>query len=100
MVTFLRATPCRLLSLKLSPTLPAEERHAVSTALAPLLERSNFPISFSRCFRLTASQLRVFLLHRDHPYRDQFAKQWSWFTYFFNALAGCGARAFEAESSN
>jgi hypothetical protein len=40
---------------------------------------------------LTASQLGVFLVHRDHPLRVRFESQWNWFTYFFNALA---ARAF------
>ena len=40
---------------------------------------------------MTASQLGVFLVHRDHPYVERFRGQWSWFTYFFNALA---ARAF------
>jgi hypothetical protein len=40
---------------------------------------------------MTASQLGVFLLHREHPYARRFQEQWSWFTYFFNALA---ARTF------
>ena len=26
-------------------------------------------------------------MHRDHPYRRQFQRQWDWFTYFYNALA-------------
>ena len=40
---------------------------------------------------MTASQLGVFLLHREHPFVRRFREQWSWFTYFFNALT---ARAF------
>ena len=40
---------------------------------------------------MTVSQLGVFLIHRDHPYVSRFREQWSWFTYFFNALA---ARTF------
>ena len=55
---------------------------------SPLLERAVLSISFSRGFGLTASQLGVFLLHRDHPYRMRFETQWAWFTYFFNALGG------------
>ena len=59
--------------------------------MQPLLGRAVLSISFSRGFGLTASQLGVFLVHRDHPYRIRFETQWTWFTYFFNALA---ARAF------
>lgn len=80
-----------LLNLNLYPTLAAGERRAVAEALGPVLERSVLSISFSRGFGLTASQLGVFLVHRDHPYRARFETQWSWFTYFYNALA---ARAF------
>jgi hypothetical protein len=40
---------------------------------------------------MTASQLGLFLLHREHPYVRRFRQQWLWFTYFFNALA---ARTF------
>ena len=40
---------------------------------------------------MTASQFGIFLLPRQHPYVRRFGQQWSWFTYFFNALA---ARAF------
>ena len=91
MLHFLRAAPACLLNLNLFPTLMAEERHAVSSSLSRLLEKSILSISFSRGFGLTASQLGVFLVHRDHPYRTRFAQQWNWFTFFFNALA---ARAF------
>jgi hypothetical protein len=82
-----------LLNLNLFPTLPAGERREVAARLAGVLTRSVLSISFSRGFGLTASQLGVFLVHRDHPYRRRFAGQWDWFTYFFNALA---ARAFLA----
>ncbi len=91
MVDFLGAAPQSLLNLNLYPTLSADERHAVAVALRPLLGRAVLSISFSRGFGLTASQLGVFLVHRDHPYRARFERQWSWFTYFYNALA---ARAF------
>jgi hypothetical protein len=91
MLDFLRAAPHCLLNLNLYPTMPADERRVLAEALSPLLERAVLSISFSRGFGLTASQLGVFLLHRDHPYRMRFETQWAWFTYFFNALA---ARAF------
>lgn len=93
MVAFLEAAPRCLLNLNLYPTLAADERRAVAQDLRPLLDRSVLSISFSRGFGLTASQLGVFLVHRDHPYRSRFETQWSWFTYFFNAIA---ARAFMA----
>jgi hypothetical protein len=48
-------------------------------------------LSFSRGFALTASQLGVFLVPRDHPYVRRFEEQWNWYTYFFNAIA---AKAF------
>jgi hypothetical protein len=91
MLDFLRSAPHCLLNLNLLPTLVAAERHAVSRQLTPLLDRSILSVSFSRGFGLTASQLGVALVHRDHPYRRQFHRQWTWFTYFFNAIA---ARAF------
>jgi hypothetical protein len=91
MLDFLEAAPHGLLNLNLYPTLAAEERQAVAEALRPLLDRAVLSISFSRGFGLTASQLGVFLVHRDHPFRARYATQWAWFTYFFNALA---ARAF------
>jgi hypothetical protein len=91
MIAFLGAARHCLLNLNLYPTLPAEERRDVAAALKPLMRRAVFSISFSRGFGLTASQLGVFLIHRDHSLRMRFETQWNWFTYFFNALA---ARAF------
>jgi hypothetical protein len=91
MLAFLASSRHCLLNLNLLPTLLSEERHAISRALMPILDRSVLSISFSRGFGLTASQLGVALIHRDHPYRRQFDRQWTWFTNFFNALA---ARAF------
>jgi hypothetical protein len=91
MLEFLRSARHCLLNLNLLPTLVAAERHAVSRQLTPLIDGSILSISFSRGFGLTASQLGVALVHRDHPYRRRFHQQWAWFTYFFNAIA---ARAF------
>jgi hypothetical protein len=91
MLAFLEAAPHCLLNLNLFPTLAADERRSLAEALNPLLGRAILSISFSRGFGLTASQLGVFLVHRDHPFRKRFDTQWTWFTYFFNALA---ARAF------
>src|SRR5262245_50744388 len=67
MLEFLEQAGMCLLNINLYPTLAAEERRAVSEALAPLLSRSLLSISFSRGFALTASQLGVVLVHRDHP---------------------------------
>jgi hypothetical protein len=91
MLAFLRSARHCLLNLNLLPTLVAAERHAVSRQLTSLLDRSVLSVSFSRGFGLTASQLGVALVPKDHPYRRQFHQQWTWFTYFFNAIA---ARAF------
>jgi hypothetical protein len=91
MLAFLLSSRHCLLNLNLMPTLVAAERQAVCRQLAPVLDRSILSVSFSRGFGLTASQLGVALMHRDHPYRRQFQRQWDWFTYFFNAIA---ARAF------
>ena len=91
MLAFLSSARNCLLNLNLLPTLVATERHFISRQLLPILDRSVLSISFSRGFGLTASQLGVALVHRDHPYRRQFHRQWTWFTNFFNALA---ARAF------
>lgn len=91
MLTFLDSAAACLLNLNLFPTLAADERASVARRLQPLLSRSILSISFSRGFGMTASQLGVFLLHRDHPYVRRFREQWSWYTYFFNALA---ARTF------
>lgn len=93
MLDFLAAADACLLNLNLFPTLAPEERSRVARALSAVLDRSVLSISFSRGFGLTASQLGVILVPRDHPYRRRFATQWEWFTYFHNALA---ARAFLA----
>jgi len=93
MLAFLSAADACLLNLNLYPTLPASERAAVARALAPLLERAVLSISFSRGFGLTASQLGVALVRRDHPLLARLRGAWEWHTYFFNALA---ARAFLA----
>lgn len=93
MLDFLNAAPACLLNLNLYPTLMPPERQTVARQLAPLLPQSVLSISFSRGFGLTASQLGVALVHRDHPYCRRFDQQWNWLTYFYNALA---ARAFLA----
>ena len=91
MATFLESASACLLNLNLFPTLSGDERTAVARSLRPLLDKSVLSISFSRGFGMTASQLGVFLIHRDHPFVRRFHEQWSWFTYFYNSLA---ARAF------
>jgi hypothetical protein len=91
MLAFLERAPHCLLNLNLYPTMAPDERRSLAAAVDPLLGRAVLSISFSRGFGLTASQLGVFLIHRDHPFRERFETQWAWFTYFFNALA---ARAF------
>jgi hypothetical protein len=93
MRAFLEGAGACLLNLNLFPTLEAEERRAVAEALAGVLGKSVLSISFSRGFGLTASQLGVALVPRDHPYRRRYAAAWEWLTYFHNALA---ARAFLA----
>jgi len=87
MYDFLESSTSCLLNLNLYPTLAAEERHSVSARLAPLLPKSLLSISFSRGFGLTASQLGVFLVHKEHPYRSRFEQQWNWLTYFHNSIA-------------
>ena len=75
-------------------TTPAADPPAQNRSpCVAVLDRSVLSISFSRGFGLTASQLGVALVRRDHPYCCRFATQWDWFTYFHNALA---ARAFQA----
>jgi hypothetical protein len=93
MAGFLEGASACLLNLNLFPTLRAEERRAVAQRLAGVLEKSVLSISFSRGFGLTASQLGVALVHREHPFRRRYATVWEWLTYFYNALA---ARAFRA----
>ena len=87
MVGFLDSADACLLNLNLYPTLEESERHTVSKQLSPLLSKSILSISFSRGFGLTASQLGVILIHRDHPLRARYDQQWNWFSYFFNAIA-------------
>jgi hypothetical protein len=91
MLAFLDSASACLLNLNLLPTLSRVERAAAARSLRPLLDKSVLSISFSRGFGMTASQLGVFLVHREHPYVRRFREPWTWFTYFFNALA---ARAF------
>jgi hypothetical protein len=93
MAEFLDEAEACLLNLNLYPTLTAPERRTVAERLAGVLGRSVLSISFSRGFGLTASQLGVALVHRDHPLRARFAGAWDWHTYFYNAVA---ARAFLA----
>jgi hypothetical protein len=93
MARFLESGDAALVNLNLYPTLPAAERAQVADRLAPILPRALLSISFSRGFGLTASQLGVLLVPDDHPLVRRFETQWSWFTYFYNALA---ARAFLA----
>lgn len=91
MIAFLESAETCLLNVNLFPTLAAAERHGVAEALRPVLGKSVLSISFSRGFGLTASQLGVALVPRDHPYLRRFGPSWQWFTYFFNGIA---ARAF------
>jgi hypothetical protein len=91
MVEFLGRSENCLLNLNLFPTLAAEDRQAAAARLAPILDRSILSISFSRGFGLTASQLGVALVPRNHPLLRRFREQWEWHTYFYNAIA---ARAF------
>ena len=91
MLGFLSDADACLLNLNLYPTLAADERRDVAQALVPILPKAALSISFSRGFGLTASQLGVMLIPREHPWRRRFSSQWDWFTYFYNAIA---ARAF------
>lgn len=91
MFDFLESADACLLNINLFPTLPPEERRQVAERLSAFLPKSILSISFSRGFALTASQLGVVLIHREHPFRRKYETQWKWFSYFFNALA---ARAF------
>jgi hypothetical protein len=91
MTEFLGKAEKCLLNINLYPTLEPNERRTVAEALNPMLPKSILSISFSRGFALTASQLGLILVHRDHPLRIQLETQWEWFTYFFNLIA---AKAF------
>jgi hypothetical protein len=93
MLPFLDAADACLLNLNLFPTLGADERREAAVALRDVLPKSILSISFSRGFGLTASQLGVALVPRDHPLLVRLSSQWEWLTYFHNALA---ARAFLA----
>ncbi len=93
MAAFLERADTCLLNLNLYPTLPPGERAEIARRLTPVLDRAVLSISFSRGFGMTASQLGVALVRRDHPFMARFERQWGWSTYFFNALA---ARAFMA----
>lgn len=93
MAEFLEPADACLLNLNLYPTLRPAERRAVAGMVTPVLAKSVLSISFSRGFGLTASQLGVALVRRDHPLRHRYAESWAWFTYFYNAIA---ARAFAA----
>ena len=97
MLQFLDRAPAALLNINLFPTLPAGERAAVARALLPMLEKSILSISFSRGFALTASQLGVALVHKDHPYKAELATQWAWHTYFYNQLAANAFMAIDFE---
>ena len=88
---FLSSAEAQLLNLNLYPTLAASERKQVAEDLRPLLPTSLISISFSRGFGLTSSQLGVLLVPRHHPLAERFDQQWTWLSYFHNALA---ARAF------
>ena len=91
MARFLEEADACLLNINLYPTLTAAERREAAMALDPMLRKSVISVSFSRGFGLTASQLGVILIHKDHPMRAAYHDQWTWLTYFHNAIA---ARAF------
>jgi hypothetical protein len=97
MADFLDQAGACLLNLNLFPTLPSQERRSVAQRLTSVLGKSILSISFSRGFGLTASQLGVALVPREHPYRRRFATVWQWLTYFHNALAARAFRALDLE---
>jgi len=99
MLDFLAASQACLLNLNLFPTMSAEDRQNVARDLSPLLPKSVLSISFSRGFGLTASQLGVALVHRNHPLVQQFSQQWNWFTYFYNKLAADAFLHFDLSAS-
>ncbi len=99
MVRFLQGSDACLLNLNLFPTLAPREREVVARQLQPLLPQSILSISFSRGFGLTASQLGVALVPRQHRYCKRFAQQWNWFTYFYNALAAQAFLDFDLEAA-
>jgi hypothetical protein len=91
MQRFCRESRSSLLNLNLYPTLPPAERVEVAEMLRDDLDRALLSISFSRGFALTASQLGILLVHREHPLLKRWRKSWEWFSLFYNAIA---ARAF------
>lgn len=93
MARFVDRSGTCLLNINLFPTLPAAERRAVAERLAGSLSKCVISISFSRGFALTAAQLGVALVHRDHPWVKARARQQAWLSYFYSSLA---ARAFVA----
>jgi len=93
MLRFLTEADACLLNINLFPTLATEERHEIASSLNPVLAQSVISVSFSRGFGLTASQLGVILIRHDHPLRGIYNGQWTWLTYFYNAIA---AHAFMA----
>ena len=87
MLDFLKAADSCLLNINLFPTLEPHERHSVAEALRPVLSKSVISVSFSRGFGLTASQMGVILMHREHPIGRKFQTLLKWFTYFNNRIA-------------
>jgi hypothetical protein len=90
MLRFLAESRSNLLNLNLFPTLAPAERRQVALALDGMLHRSLLSISFSRGFALTASQIGVLLIHRQHSLL-KWRSNWEWFSLFYNTIA---ARAF------
>lgn len=91
MLRFLEEADQCLLNLNLYPTLTSEERQNIATELKPMLDKSVLSISFSRGFALTASQLGMVFIKKNHPLLKEMRKQLEWFTYFYNLIA---AKAF------
>lgn len=99
MLQFLQAADACLLNLNLFPTMSPLDREMVARDLAPLLPKSILSISFSRGFGLTASQLGVALVPKTHPLCQRFEQQWSWFTYFYNAIAANAFMHFDLDAA-
>lgn len=99
MAAFLQQSESCLLNLNLFPTLPHDERRAIGDALAPVLDRSILSISFSRGWGLTASQLGVALVPKNHPLYVAYETQWKWLSYFFNQLAAKAFLAFDHDAA-
>ncbi len=99
MAAFLQQSESCLLNLNLFPTLPQDERRDIGHALAPVLHRSILSISFSRGWGLTASQLGVALVAKNHPLYVAYETQWKWLSYFFNQLAAKAFLAFDHDTA-